>query len=704
MKLKLTERAARLAQIKRALDQLSDGQFSKLPTSEDEEVGSLIDSFNRLSAAVSLRETAMSGRNTHLALALSRTEKLLDASNDGIAFIDCDGRFQFVNRRFTEMLGLRPGQLTAILVSETRDLWQSRLANPESLHHVLSPQPHDQSDGTEDVVDQTIQLDGHEPGYAQAYSAPVLDDDGSYTGRIVSLHDNTREMELDKLKSDFISVVSHELRTPLTSIKGYTDLMLSGQTGEINDIQKEFLGILRSSATRLGNLINDILDLSRIEAGKMEVKHEPVNYLAVMSDLLKLMKASADEKEIDLDISVPLNLPLIAGDVDKISQVVSNLVSNAIKYTPEGGWIKISIELAPDSTVRTCVADSGIGISAADQKMLFQKFFRADNSLTRQAGGTGLGLGIVRSIIEMLGGAVWVQSEEGRGSRFYFTLPLFAEDRSHQLSGAHGIADRALGLIMLVDETTNTRETVQHALHRRGYGVVNAVTVQDAAQKARRQKPDVVLVNMLIEQCTGLSVIEALRADPSTEDVPVIAFSLQREASEDQVAFGTVSMSTNPIDTDAIVEQMMHKLIVLDRPLSALIVAIGTETFASAVELQTDLEKHNINSSVATSAYDAVSAVVASIPDIILFELDGEGKDYLPRILNTLKSESDLAKLPIILLTNELNAAGVHYHLGLGVSTETAVVEYLYEQITTVLRIAVPTTSAVTVQPLHTQK
>ena len=152
-----------------------------------------------------------------------------------------------------------------------------------------------------------------------------------------------------------------------------------------------------------------------------------MDYRRIVTDTLRLMRAHADEKHIFMDASLPEHLPPVCGDADKITQVLTNLVSNAIKYTPPGGWIKVLLEVTGGASVTTCVQDSGIGINQGDQRRLFQKFFRADNTLTREAGGTGLGLVIAKTIIELLGGAIWVESEAGRGSRFYFTLPLSVE-------------------------------------------------------------------------------------------------------------------------------------------------------------------------------------------------------------------------------------------------------------------------------------
>ena len=275
------------------------------------------------------------------------------------------------------------------------------------------------------VAEEIIEITQPQHKFLQVYTAPVQGGNGEQLiGRIIALRDVTRERELDKIKTDFISVVSHELRTPLTSIKGYTDLLLSGAAGEMPALQHEFLSIIQTSTTRLTNLINDILDISRIESGRIDIRHEPVDYRQIVSDTLRLMRTTADEKEIHLEADLPASMPPVCGDADKVTQVLTNLVGNAIKYTPVGGRVNVRLEVAGDASVTTCVSDTGIGISPDDQKRLFQKFFRADNSSTREAGGTGLGLVIAKTIVELMGGAIWVDSEPGRGSRFSFTLPL----------------------------------------------------------------------------------------------------------------------------------------------------------------------------------------------------------------------------------------------------------------------------------------
>ncbi len=241
---------------------------------------------------------------------------------------------------------------------------------------------------------------------------------------------NKELVEANEAKTQFVSVVSHELRTPMTSIKGYTDMLLSGIVGELNETQLRFLGIVRANAARLSHLVNELLEISRIEAGRLKLHIEPIRLEDVVSEVVASLEKQIADKGLSLSLSISENLPLVLGDRDRVTQILVNLLSNAYRYTSPGGQITISVERFADHGnegalfVVTRVADNGIGISPEDQAKLFSRFFRADHPVVREQGGTGLGLSIVKSIIEMHRGSVWVESELGEGSTFSFTLPI----------------------------------------------------------------------------------------------------------------------------------------------------------------------------------------------------------------------------------------------------------------------------------------
>ena len=244
------------------------------------------------------------------------------------------------------------------------------------------------------------------------------------------IHDLTEQKEtekklreLDQLKSEFVSMVSHELRTPLTSIGGYLEMLVDGDAGEINEEQKEYLEIIQRNTVRLSALINDLLDVSRIESGRIELKKQQIDIHELIQGATESIRPHIEEKHQTLDIVIPSSLPEVYADVDRVTQVLINLVSNATKYTPQNGKLIIKAD-TPEGFVRISVIDNGIGLSPAELEKLFTRFFRADNHTTREVGGTGLGLWISRSLVEMHGGAISVESEKEKGSTFSFTLPV----------------------------------------------------------------------------------------------------------------------------------------------------------------------------------------------------------------------------------------------------------------------------------------
>ncbi len=239
---------------------------------------------------------------------------------------------------------------------------------------------------------------------------------------------------LDELKSDFLATMSHELRTPLTSIIGYSDMMLSGMTGELNEKQGNFLESILKNGEALLNLINDILDLTKIEAGRLELNIEPVDLRAALLSVLPVVKPRAADKRIKISTFLPTDLPPVAADPAKFGQVLLNLLTNAIKYTHENG--SVSVEARPKGdVVEIWVTDTGIGISSEDQSRIFQRFTQVDSSASRTQGGTGLGLTIVRELVELHGGEIRVQSKLGKGSSFIFTMPISTQQADPLAAG-----------------------------------------------------------------------------------------------------------------------------------------------------------------------------------------------------------------------------------------------------------------------------
>jgi len=262
-------------------------------------------------------------------------------------------------------------------------------------------------------------------------SAPVVDALGKSIGKIVLLSDITKEKEVDRMKSEFISTTSHELRTPLAAIKESVALVLDGTAGTTNANQERFLEVAKRNIDRLTNLINNLLDLSKIDTGKMHLDKKHHHFAALVENARSLMDLLARKSSIVLHVELPNDLPEIVCDGDRIVQALINLIGNAIKFTPQQGSITVKARMDQEQTetetrsvLRVGIKDTGPGISAEDAEHLFKRFIQLDGSLTRQHVGTGLGLAISKELVELHGGRIWVESELVKGSEFCFILPV----------------------------------------------------------------------------------------------------------------------------------------------------------------------------------------------------------------------------------------------------------------------------------------
>ena len=233
-------------------------------------------------------------------------------------------------------------------------------------------------------------------------------------------------------KSEFVSFVAHELKNPMTSIKGYTELLAAGAVGQINEMQTNFLNTIRSNVERMSTLVSDLNDDSKIEVGRLRLDYKAVEVNELVDEVVRSIKRQVEDKKQGINVEISPSLPKVWADRTRIGQVLTNLVSNANKYTPEGGWMLIGAETSenhwdPESArqvVHLWVKDSGIGISTEDQQKIFQKFFRSEDQKAREVPGTGLGLNITKSLVEMQGGRIWFESEFRQGTTFHFTVPV----------------------------------------------------------------------------------------------------------------------------------------------------------------------------------------------------------------------------------------------------------------------------------------
>jgi signal transduction histidine kinase len=229
--------------------------------------------------------------------------------------------------------------------------------------------------------------------------------------------------EVSHLKTEFVSLVSHELRTPLTSIQGFVSLIREGHTGELNPLQTEFLGIVSRNSDRLVSIVSDLLDMSKIESGRLELVSESLNLREIVEKEVESFGTMAEEKHITVNVEMDSGLPPVRADRHRLGQIIVNLLSNAVKYSPDNSTVKIRASQS-GKQVTVKVIDSGSGIDPEDRSRLFERFYRGKSDAVRGTKGTGLGLAITRYLVEMHGGKIWVESERGQGSTFCFSIPV----------------------------------------------------------------------------------------------------------------------------------------------------------------------------------------------------------------------------------------------------------------------------------------
>jgi CheY-like chemotaxis protein len=347
--------------------------------------------------------------------------------------------------------------------------------------------------------------------------------------------------EVDRLKSQFLANMSHELRTPLNSIIGFARVILKGIDGPITDLQQQDLTAIFNSGQHLLGLINDILDLSRIEAGKMELTFDEVNITDLVSSVMSTAVGLVKDKSIKLKPEMAEGLPLVRADAMRVRQVLINFLSNAAKFTEEGEIVVKAYQEQLDNAqpaVTISVTDTGPGIAEEDQAKLFQPFSQVDASLTRKVGGSGLGLSICHHLIQMHNGRIGVHSAPGKGSTFYFSIPVAQSNHQDEQESGR--------VILAIDDDPQIISLYERYLEPKGFQVIGLSDPAKAKERVKQLKPFAITLDIMMPGYDGWQVLTDLKSTPETRDVPVVVCSIV-EDEEKGFSLGAADYLVKPV-------------------------------------------------------------------------------------------------------------------------------------------------------------
>lgn len=446
----------------------------------------------------------------------ARTKAIVDTAADGIITISSNLEIETANKAAHQMFqyaeGVMCGKSAKLILPGLFDTG-NRLAieselNPQSAGKVRLEVIARSADGVEFPVEVML-------------TATELQDHRIYTAVV---RDISERKEVDRRVAEFYSTVSHELRTPLTSIRGSLSLMEGGRAGELPARAAQLVKIGRSEAERLMRLINDILDVKKIEAGKLSLKYDEVDPAEIIEATLKGIQNIANEANVALVSELTYKGKLLC-DRERVIQVLTNLLANAIKFSSPGDLVKVRLDGEP-GRFRFSVSDTGIGIAKAELNKLFNVFQQLDSSDNRNKGGTGLGLAISKSIVEQHGGTIGVESEKNQGATFWFELPSLIDTSTEIIEHVP-----SQSTILLVEDDHELCQLLTYTLADQGFRVIEAPSIRQAERYLEaRLNPDILMLDVQLPDGNGLDLMDRLSQDPETERIPIVVIS-GREAS-----------------------------------------------------------------------------------------------------------------------------------------------------------------------------
>lgn len=491
------------------------------------------------------------------------------------------------------------------------------------------------------------------------------------------VHKNLQLMTANQLKSEFLANMSHELRTPLNAVIGFSEVLRDGLAGELNPEQKEYVTDIFLSGEHLLELINDILDLSKIETGMMVLDPEPVDVESLLGSAQTIIREKAARHAIRLGLELAPDMTAIEADPRKLKQILFNLLSNAVKFTPDGGRVTLGARRVrradirlPDSMpghffplaqaeedefLELWVSDTGIGIPQSRFEHLFQPFVQVDSSPARRHSGTGLGLAMIRRLAELHGGTVGVSSSPERGSRFVVWIPYrHAEHaaprlRAELLPSAHMPADAVQPqLALIVEDDDRVADAIARQLHKEGYASIRAATAEEGLVRAAKQRPRLITLDIFLPSADGWEFISQLKANPAIADTPVVIVSVSSDLARG-LALGATRVLQKPFTQDELAHALAGLAPRRTSPESRTVLLVADAQHDSDM-LATRLMDSDIEVLRAYTGQEALASVRRKLPDLIVLDLSLPGMAAFD-LAQALERHPETASIPLLALT-----------------------------------------------------
>ena len=643
---------------------------AEIPSARDDEIGSMTE------ALKVFRDTAIEVEESNLREIREARRRLTDAIEsitEGFSLYDKDDRLVLCNSTYHDLLypGMRDVMVPGtpfediirsavgrglIQVAEGRvDAWvDERMAQ-----HRNPGEGHLQRRGD----GRWIQI--HERRTEDGGTVAVYSDITELKEREQELADLVEKLELARdqaeaatvAKSQFLANMSHELRTPLNAVMGFSEVLLDKVAAEGQAQFQDPLKRIHGAGAHLLKLINDILDLAKIEAGKMDLKIEPISVSQLLHEAVTTVRPMAESNNNRLSLNCPQEVGSIRADPVRARQILLNLLSNAAKFT-EDGQITVDARRSHDGSDRIVIAvsDTGIGMEADQIVQLFSEFVQLDDASTRKHGGTGLGLAISRRLCRLMGGEITVQSKPGAGSTFTIGLPAVADavlrsaPQRRRYTGTASPAAPPPGelsettRVLVIDDDPSARELLEMVLASKGHQVTTASDGEIGLRLAREIRPAVITLDVLMPEPNGWSVLSALKADPQVADIPVIMVTIVDEPTRGY-ALGAADYITKPVDRNRL-------LTVVNRHASTgrRSILIVEDEEATRAMLRRTLEKADYSVTEASNSENALECLAEAVPDLILLDLilpEMNGFDFL----TTLRRDASWHAIPVVVIT-----------------------------------------------------